>query len=127
MNNRGNAGLNDTEGIPVKVTTLDELLKDRERIDFIKIDIEGMEYEALRGGAKILAKHQPALIYETHPAFLKARRSTLFDEIRDLLESLGYELFDFTNGKLVPISRSGKYPSDTIAVHRASKHFKERK
>lgn len=57
------------------LTTIDKLVAELglERVDFIKMDIEGAETRALEGGRGVLAKHRPRLsvsVYHdpTHPA-----------------------------------------------------------
>ena len=50
--------------IKVPVTTLDELLKNEERIDFIKIDVEGHSKEVIFGAKEIIKKFKPLVIYE---------------------------------------------------------------
>jgi FkbM family methyltransferase len=47
--------------------TLDEITRDLERIDVVKIDIEGFELAAWRGFRKGLAKHRPHVLTEFHP------------------------------------------------------------
>jgi FkbM family methyltransferase len=48
---------------PLAVTTIDALLADRalDRVDFIKMDIEGAERLALAGAAQTLRRHRPVL------------------------------------------------------------------
>ncbi|HVK82294.1 MAG TPA: FkbM family methyltransferase, partial [Verrucomicrobiae bacterium] len=61
----------EVEEMTVKVTTLDKLVKDRP--DFVKIDIEGAEYDALCGAKKIL-KARPLIAFEfdpTSPTYFK--------------------------------------------------------
>ncbi|EJN11963.1 methyltransferase, FkbM family [Bradyrhizobium sp. YR681] len=48
--------------VVVRKLTLDEL--DCPRVDFIKIDIEGMEMEALAGARETIHKHRPILLIE---------------------------------------------------------------
>ena len=45
-----------------RITTLDEVFKDRQYLPtFIKLDIEGAEYQCLEGGKNIIAKNKPKL------------------------------------------------------------------
>lgn len=44
--------------VPVK--KLDDILQD-ESVSFIKMDIEGSEYEALKGAKEVISRHKPAL------------------------------------------------------------------
>lgn len=69
---------------PVNLITIDHL--ECERVDFIKLDIEGMEMEALQGAARTLAAHTPVLIVE----HVKAAPRTL----QPFLEGLGYACFN---------------------------------
>jgi len=46
----------------VKILTIDSL--DLEKIDFIKIDVEGMEYEVLAGAIKSISKLKPVIFCE---------------------------------------------------------------
>jgi len=57
---------NYTNSEKVKSTTLDLYLKNKsfDRIDFIKLDIEGGEYPALLGMENILKKYHPILLVE---------------------------------------------------------------
>jgi FkbM family methyltransferase len=48
---------------PVQGNSVDSLKLDR--IDFIKIDVEGMEMEVLAGAVQSIARHRPALLVET--------------------------------------------------------------
>jgi FkbM family methyltransferase len=56
---------------PVQGITIDSLKLSR--IDFIKVDIEGMEMEALAGAAQSIANNKPVLLIET----IKAGATTL--------------------------------------------------
>jgi FkbM family methyltransferase len=68
----------------VPVVTLDSLALDR--LDLVKIDVEGMELEVLRGGQSILARHHPVLYVEV----AKSDRVA----IGDLLGALGYRVIE---------------------------------
>jgi FkbM family methyltransferase len=63
----GNAGLLSQEGVEVKVEALDDFIPQLalDRLDFIKIDVEGMEYEVIKGGLDTIAQYRPILYYET--------------------------------------------------------------
>lgn len=47
----------------IKVTSIDDFIKEKniEKVDFIKMDIEGSELPALKGGEKTLISHRPQL------------------------------------------------------------------
>ena len=58
---------------------------------FIKIDVQGFEYEVLEGARKTIEKHRPVLLIET-PS----------EKVTNLLESLGYKPYYYENTKLTP-------------------------
>ena len=55
------------------------------RLDFIKIDIEGMEMEALTGAEATLRKFRPQLMIEK----IKSDET----QLRDFVNELGYKVF----------------------------------
>lgn len=50
--------------IQVKVVTLDEAIPAEKSIAFVKIDIEGGEYHALKGATQIICKWHPVIVFE---------------------------------------------------------------
>ncbi len=48
----------------VPVMTLDGLLEGEPRIDLIKVDVEGLELNVMRGARETLARHAPAVLLE---------------------------------------------------------------
>ncbi|MCI7484600.1 MAG: FkbM family methyltransferase [Helicobacter sp.] len=70
-----------TQKVPLK--SIDSL--NLARIDFMKIDVERMEVEVLKGARKMLKKHKPILSIE----IIKSDSQ----EILDFLTPLGYEVF----------------------------------
>jgi FkbM family methyltransferase len=71
-------------GNPVAVVTLDSL--ELERIDLVKLDIEGMELEALRGGRAMLERCRPILHVE-------ANRHGARAELEKFAAFLGYRTY----------------------------------
>ena len=74
----------------LKVTTLDITLSGLTSLDFLKLDIEGYEEKALKGGADLIEKFNPVIQIE-HKTRINERNGG--DPIGDLkyLESIGYK------------------------------------
>jgi FkbM family methyltransferase len=81
----------DEIGVTIEVTTLDMEFSDYDRIDFIKVDVEGFEWEVLQGAVDILKKHRPILLIELHTFFLK-NFNVDYKTVIDFLEQKGYEI-----------------------------------
>ena len=47
--------------VEVETKTIDDYLPENEKVTLIKMDIEGAEYEALKGAEKTIKKYQPRL------------------------------------------------------------------
>lgn len=80
--------------LTVSTITLDEYITLRrlDRVDLIKIDIEGAEVMALRGAKKLLGSSRaPVLCCEVHPLWLPAFDSSV-EEFHQVAGELGYEL-----------------------------------
>lgn len=105
VGNEGNGGLLSNRGIEVPVTTVDQFCAEHgvTRIDVMKIDVESMEYEVLRGAAESLRRFQPKLYFETMGRSRGLRERNIFTKIEELLRGLGYDLFRLdSRHELVP-------------------------
>lgn len=87
MGDAGGAGTPASE--LVSIVRLDDHLPAATRVDFIKIDVEGHDLQALRGMSRVLAQ-RPIIDLELHN-FLFADRRTTLAEILAILHPLGYD------------------------------------
>lgn len=83
------------ESINVQARLLNDILKDCSP-SFIKMDVEGHEYEALLGASKIICASKPLILCEIKPHNL--------DKVRILMESLNYSLIKSQDVLNVPTS-----------------------
>lgn len=93
----GNALPTETgEGIPVEMTTLDALVEDigLERLDTIKIDVEGFEVDVFRSGRRTLERFRPVVIGEFNNTLMPGR-GVSFHDAWAIFGSLGYRCYSF--------------------------------
>jgi|TARA_B110000902_G_scaffold211576_1_gene242350 FkbM family methyltransferase len=87
--------------IEILVTTLDDEIPENEiqSVSFIKIDVEGHEYEVLRGAKKLLESAKPVLAIEA----IYRSETEAGEKVEKLLRSVGYTYFYkmSSNSKLV--------------------------
>lgn len=106
-------GVEDTE---VQVTTVDDLLREQglDRLDVIKIDVEGAEARLLRGAVGTLKRHRPLIIMELQDRSLRAMGSSA-TEVLELLADQDYRLYGFSelSGRPETLEASG---ADNIAA-----------
>jgi FkbM family methyltransferase len=83
----------------VQIVPIDDL-KNLPPPDFIKIDVEGLEYPVLQGMKSTLLRHTPGLFIEIHGVTDTMKRENM-QKIADYLHSLGYELYNVETHKKV--------------------------
>jgi len=89
----------------VKATSLDDYFPPGERIDLVKIDVEGAAREVLAGMRRILRESRPLIIIEVH--------NNSEWEGRKRLEDAEYTLFDLGGRKLAD---SGNFAFHCVAA-----------
>jgi FkbM family methyltransferase len=132
-----NQGTSSLQGDPVtaemidcSVMTLDNYVDQSsiDRIDIMKIDVEGAEPLVLRGGRTSIEKHKPCIYVESNPTCLSRFGFTpryFASQLRDL----GYEIWRHESTNRIRDTRLSLVPGDVpdggdkedwLAVHEAS-------
>lgn len=85
----------------IRVTTIDDFVEGQglDRLDFLKIDTDGMEMRILRGAQKSIERFGPSILTECGPEDLRQAGSSA-GEMIDLLEAWGYQFYH--PGSLAP-------------------------
>jgi len=118
--NPGNALLSNRGTQRARVVPLDEFVLEHaiDRVDFIKVDVEGMELEVMRGAVGLLRRWHPILYFETLGRYLGSSRGACFSDFQKLLVGeFGYQLFRLSAaGDTIPLMDGG-HDGYTVAIH----------
>jgi FkbM family methyltransferase len=83
-------------GEAVKLMRLDELNLDR--LDFIKMDVEGYEVKALKGGMNLIDKFRPKMWIEVNGGCLEKQGSSV-KELLGIVMGMGYQTESYPEGE----------------------------
>lgn len=93
-----------------------------EKIDLIKIDVEGGEKDILFSAKDLLMRFQPVIIIEfsvdTTPAY-----DYHPNEIYDFLEKLGYKIYGLVGNELKVQKKKNVYREDVFCIPQSKKHM----
>lgn len=87
-------------------------------VSFIKCDIEGADYYALKGAAKLIEHHKPTVVCEINPWFLEGfglKVETLVSFFTDQ----GYGLYRYENRRLIAAQASDVFEDNWVFIHPA--------
>ena len=79
--------------ILVEAVVLDDTLPDLDRVDVVKLDIEGAEPRAWQGMQQIVSKFRPILVFEFSPELIPITSHVTAESFLDEIISHQYELF----------------------------------
>jgi FkbM family methyltransferase len=90
------------EEVLVSVKSLDTLVPTNSKVDLIKIDVEGFEFEVIQGGLELIQSSKPTIVIELLRKWMKPFGKQPQDVI-NLLKPLGYEVFSIGSSHLTSI------------------------
>jgi FkbM family methyltransferase len=103
----------------VTVKTLDMLAEELEidRIDFVKIDVEGAEASVIAGARHVLNVMRPVMLLEINEA-LSGQRNGVIPLLSNLRREFGYEILVFSSltGLLEPYVDGGPLSANVVAA-----------
>lgn len=80
------------EEIDITLRTLDSY--NYEKVDFMKIDVEGYEYNVLAGGEQTIARHHPKILFEFSPTYYQKNNPEHTLGILSFFTKHQYQLID---------------------------------
>ena len=108
-----NPDLQDEGFLRTQTHLLDDLVSDLERLDLVKLDIEGFEPRAWSGFQRALRRHQPLVLTEFHPHCMRTHAAT---EPEDYLR----ELFAYGEVFVLPLQGGPERCQD---IQEAMRHW----
>jgi FkbM family methyltransferase len=83
----------------IQVEKLDSFIEkiEIEKVDFMKIDVEGYEWEVLQGAEKVIASQKPKIIIEFSPYIYNQINHNIGLNIYKYLKDFGYNIIDVDN------------------------------
>lgn len=98
----------------VKTVTIDNYVKREniERVDVIKIDIEGSEPDALKGATETINRFHPLIVCELNVRALESGGSSCAALCRQF-ELMNYEPYQLVKGRVVKTDKSFKFDAES--------------
>jgi FkbM family methyltransferase len=99
----------------VSARTLDDFAAEAglDRVDVVKLDVEGAEFRALQGSRRVLRQMRPTILFEASDAALHGQGSSL-PELLEFLRSQEYQLYAFDSGTGRRVPTNGEIRSDNM-------------
>ena len=108
------------EGVPA-VSLNDFIAREKPgRVDLIKIDTDGHEYEVLKGAGSVIAQYRPRIIFEIG-LYVMDEKKIGFDFYFNYFSDLNYKLIDTKTGVTITMNNYRQYipkngSTDLIAI-----------
>jgi FkbM family methyltransferase len=108
------------ERIRVRAARLDDLVPPSLRVDFVKVDVEGVELAVLKGAKQLILRNRPVVLFECTRANLSRAKTSareVFDFINDALCMRVYRPGDWGAGSALTFDgfyRAMTYPFEAF-------------
>ena len=80
--------------LQVRVDTLDNLVQTSGPVRFLKLDLEGGEFDAMRGGVRLIETHRPVMVFEYDRHHTPGFYGFQHTDLLEFFQSLGYRILD---------------------------------
>ncbi len=86
--------------VQTRFIPMDFFLPELKRLDWVKIDVEGGEFDVMQGGQELIDKYRPSFIIENHQGVPRIgewmRANHIVEKIYDFLRERDYEIHEDT-------------------------------
>lgn len=99
----------------VEIRKLDDIIQEEnlEKPDFIKVDVEGYEFNVLLGGEKVIRESLPILFIEIIYSLKNGFVNKNYKQTLGFIRNLGYKVFCLDNNKLIEVENNFR-PKEVI-------------
>jgi FkbM family methyltransferase len=106
----------DMESAPIALRTLDSFKF--EKVDFIKMDVEGSEMKVVKGGMRTISRCRPIILSEINPSALVQVSGATPDDFLRIFFELNYEvsIIDAVRGGETIACYPGNWPHELMNV-----------
>ena len=109
------------ERIEVEAVSLDDYFRDNDtKIDYIKMDVEGGEYNALKGMQNLLAQNPGIRLTIEYAPYLPLWGGVELQEFLDFIRAQDFKIYDLTLSSHGPVS--DQYLLETYPKHQVGKY-----
>jgi hypothetical protein len=108
----------------VQTRTLDRLASELslDKLDFLKIDVEGAEPFVFEGARATLKRYKPAILFEVNTTAL-AELGLRYDSSWQILKDLSYRFYELRSDRLNEIFQCPREGGNVWASHSEGKRF----
>lgn len=102
----------------IEITTLDQYLEGNplsNRVDFIKIDVEGYEMHVLNGARRTIEKYHPTLFIEVDDEHLRNQGASA-EDLLQFVRASGYTIIDTVSGNDLSVSGNANLHTDILCI-----------
>lgn len=100
------------KSIKVECSKLDSIISEKDKIDLIKMDIQGAEFLALDGMQETLNKNRDILLLTEFWPYAIEKSGHSPEEFLEKLKQFSFEIFVFDNNKLIPLQQDNPIIQD---------------
>ncbi len=84
----------------IEIVTLDEHIKENQKISLIKIDVQGYEYQVLKGAVGLIEKNKPVIIFEHFDRY-HAQPLEVRKKLNSIFSAMNYEFYLIRAGRFM--------------------------
>lgn len=115
--------IDSADSIQVRIDTLDDILRKPEKpIGFLKIDVQGFEYNVLAGGLELIERHKPCIIFEFESEYFASSEDAAKtkEALQKIFARLNYSVYyislPFGPSMLAPVRWENVTNANLLAV-----------